>query len=141
MRYCVQGGAGDLHDLLPKVFDQHKLDGRTPGTRRADDAWVDQLSQTIFAASATDAAHAVGAVIAEGFSLADIGEAVTLAANQLILRDRGRTPEMETTNKPIGSVHGDSIGLHAMDSANAWRNISRVANTRNAFTCLIVGAH
>jgi hypothetical protein len=43
--------------------------------------------------------------------------------------------------KPIGSVHGDSIGVHASDSANAWRNMARVGNTRNCFASLILGAY
>jgi hypothetical protein len=38
-------------------------------------------------------------------------------------------------------VHGDSIGVHACDSANAWRNMARVANPRNTFACLILGAY
>ncbi len=74
-------------------------------------------------------------------SSADIGEAITLAANQLVLRDRGRTPEMEVANKPIGSVHGDSIGVHASDSANAWRNMARAGNARNCCASLILGAY
>ena len=41
----------------------------------------------------------------------------------------------------MGSVHGDSIGVHACDSANAWRNIARVSNPRNAVACLILGAY
>lgn len=45
------------------------------------------------------------------------------------------------TGKPVGSVHGDSIGVHACDSANAWRNMARVTNTRNTYACLILGAH
>ena len=50
-----------------------------------------------------------------------IGEAISLAANQLVLRDNGRA-QAEGPNKPAGSIHGDSIGVHATDSANAWRN-------------------
>ena len=38
-------------------------------------------------------------------------------------------------------MHGDSIGVHACDSANAWRNMARVANARNAFACTILGAY
>jgi hypothetical protein len=64
-----------------------------------------------------------------------------LAANQLILRDAGRTARDEVAGKPIGSVHGDSIGVHACDSANAWRNMARAANTRNTYACLILGAY
>jgi hypothetical protein len=72
---------------------------------------------------------------------AAVGEAITLAANQLVLRDMGRIPRDEVSGKPIGSVHGDSIGVHASDSANAWRNISLVANPRNCFASLILGAY
>ena len=43
-------------------------------------------------------------------------------------------------NKPLGSVHGDSIGVHACDTANAWRNLSRVSSGRNKAICLILGA-
>jgi hypothetical protein len=39
----------------------------------------------------------------------------------------------------LGSVHGDSIGVHACDSANAWRHMA-AANPRNTFACLILGA-
>ena len=37
--------------------------------------------------------------------------------------------------------HGDSIGVHACDSANAWRNLARVSRARNTFACLILGAY
>jgi hypothetical protein len=74
-------------------------------------------------------------------SPADVGEAITLAANQLVLRDLGRTPREEVSGKPVGSVHGDSIGVHACDSANAWRNMARVSNARNCFASLILGAY
>jgi len=46
-----------------------------------------------------------------------------LAANQLILRDVGRTAHDARSDKPLGSVHGASIGVQACDSANAWRNM------------------
>jgi len=87
------------------------------------------------------AADLAAGALADGFAPASVGEAICLAANQLILRDVGRTFRDETTNKPIGSVHGDSIGVHACDSANAWRNLARVSNTRNTYACLILGAY
>jgi hypothetical protein len=74
-------------------------------------------------------------------SPAAVGECITLAANQLVLRDIGRTARDEVTGKPIGSVHGDSIGVHACDSANAWRNLALVSNARNSFASLILGAY
>lgn len=143
LRYCISwnGGDNEPSKLLPKLMEEHKLMGREPGTRKAEDEWVDKFSQTIFNSTAPQAAAATAAALAEGIAPADIGEAITLAANQLILRDKGRTAEMEVNGKPMGSVHGDSIGVHACDSANAWRNMARVSNTRNTFACLILGAY
>jgi hypothetical protein len=99
------------------------------------------MSRTIFASTPAQAAGAAAAALAEGIAPASVGEAISLAANQLILRDAGRTARDEVAGKPIGSVHGDSIGVHACDSANAWRNMARVSNTRNTYACLILGAY
>ncbi len=148
LRYCVRAEKGNRNaewdrprTLLPKLLEEHKLLGRKPGDRKADDAWVDQMSQTLFKSSADQAAAAAAAALAEGFEPDAIGEAISLAANQLVLRDIGRTAREESIGKPIGSVHGDSIGVHACDSANAWRNMARFSNPRNAFACLILGAY
>src|SRR6185295_15863517 len=115
-------------------------DKRAPGTTAADDAWVDRMSQTLFKSTPEQAADAAAAALAEGILPDAVGEATSLPANQLILRDHGRRPNEESSGKPIGSVHGDSIGVHACDSANAWRNMARVSNARNTFACLLMGA-
>ena len=78
--------------------------------------------------------------LAEGFSPEAVGEAISLAANQLVLHDPGRKKE-DSPAKPIGSVHGASVGVHASDAANAWRNIARVSNRRNTVASMIVGAY
>ena len=70
-----------------------------------------------------------------------VGEAISLAANLLVLHDPGRREENSTPQKPPGCVHGDSVGVHASDAANAWRNIARVSNPRNTVASLIVGAY
>lgn len=148
VRYCVKAESGqraatgnEPHTLLPKLLEQHKLLGRAPGTRAAEDKWIDELSQTIFKSTPEQAAEAAAAALAEGFAPAAIGEAISLTANQLVLRDAGRPPRAESPGKPVGSVHGDSIGVHASDSACAWRNLARVSNARNTFACLILGAY
>ena len=148
VRYCVRSEKGsrlaawdEPRSLLPKMLEQHKLLDKSPGTRTADDQWLDQFSQTIFKATPEQAADAAAAALADGFSPAVIGEAISLAANQLVLRDMGRRPSEEVVGKPLGSVHGDSIGVHACDSANAWRNLARVSNPRNTFACLVLGAY
>jgi len=147
LRYCLQfdpqgaGGAWTApRTVLPKMFDEHGLEGKAPGTKAADDAWVEQMVRTIFEATPEQAANAVATALAEGFAPAVVGEAITLAANQLTLRDIGRRASEEQPGKPMGSVHGDSIGVHACDSANAWRRMAMSSNPRNTFACLIVGA-
>jgi hypothetical protein len=146
VRYCVKAEAWSgtnnrSRDLLVKLLDEHKLLDATPGTRAVDDAWVEKLSNTFFTSTPEQAAAAAAAALAEGIAPDAIGEAISLTANQLILRDHGRTPSGEVTGKPIGSVHGDSIGVHACDSAGAWRNLARVARPRNTFACLILGSY
>jgi hypothetical protein len=148
VRYCVKSEKGTRdarHDgsreLLPRVFERYALLGPAPRERAADDAWVDAMSQTIFRSSSAEAAEAAAAALAEGMAPDAVGEAVSLAANQLVLRDHGRTEREVQPNKPAGSVHGDSIGVHACDSANAWRNMARVSNPRNRAACLVLGAY
>src|SRR5947199_1032658 len=148
VRYCVKAESGSHtaawdgpRTLLPKILEQHKLLEKSPGVRAAEDKWVEELTQTIFKATPEEAAEAAAAALSEGFAPASVGEAISLAANQLILRDMGRRPREESTGKPPGSVHGDSIGVHACDSACAWRNLARVSNPRNTFACLILGAY
>jgi hypothetical protein len=148
LHYCVVSerdgwmkGNSEPRELLPKLLDQHKLLGRAAGTRVADDAWVEKMSGTIFASSPAVAADAAAAALADGMSYDAVGEAIALAANQLTLRDIGRTSRDVQPNKPVGSVHGDSIGVHACDAANAWRNIVRACDRRNAVASLILGAY
>ncbi len=149
VRYCVSAEQGykrqgtafsPIRELLPKLLDQYKLPGTAKGERRAEDAWIDRTARFIANSSREKAADAVAGALAEGISPEDIGEALSLAANELILRDPGRPKEWASEPKPVGSVHGDSVGVHASDAANAWRNIARVSNSRNTAASLIVGA-
>ncbi len=146
LRYCLDAERyrrpeWDEHGkILTKLLDEHKLLGRDPGTRAMEDGVMEKLSMTLFSGTPETAAGAVAAALAEGFDPQEIGEAISLAANQLVLRDRGRPPEWESPGKPPGSTHGDSVGVHASDSIHAWRNLSQVSKGRNVFACLILGA-
>jgi hypothetical protein len=131
----------ELRAVLPKLLDQYKLVGRPLGKRPADDAWVEHLSMAIYGGSREQAAEATAAALAEGMAPAAVAEALVLAANRLVRCDRGRPKEWAQDGKPVGSCHGDSVGVHASDAANAWRNIARVSNPRNAVASLIVGAY
>lgn len=139
---CNEGGRGrvsQIQTLLPKLMDQYKLAGKKLGTRDGDDAWVEALAKIVYSGGRDKAADAVAAALAEGFSPACISDAINLAANQLLLNDPGRPQANGAKQK--GSVHGDSVGLHASDAANAWRNIAKVSNHRNTIAALIVGAY
>ena len=146
VRYCVKNEEWSANHsqprtLLPKLLDQYNLVGKLRGTRQTDDAWIDSMSQTIFNATPEQAADAVAATLAEGMSPEALGEAISVAANQLVLRDSGRREREVQPYKPLGSVHGDSIGVHACDSANAWRNIALVSNQRNQVASLIMAGY
>jgi hypothetical protein len=130
----------ELRSILPRLLDDYRLLGRALGDKKPDDAWVEQLARTIYASDRAKAADAVAAALADGVSMESLGEAISLAANQLVLHDPGRAKD-DTPAKPKGSVHGASVGVHAQDSANAWRNIARVSNRRNSLASLIVGAY
>ncbi len=153
VRYCVQeenrwvrpkyNGKLPIRATLPKVLDQFKLLSRKPGTKQGDDQWLAELTDTIFAGTREQAAEAVGAALAEGFAPDSVGEAISLAANQLVLFGPGRSKDVQRKGhceRLKGSVHGDSVGVHASDAANAWRNIARVSNDRNAMASLVTAA-
>lgn len=145
LRYCLRAEQWRSPEwekpaaALAKLMSDHRLP-RPGAVKPMDDQQVAELARVIFSSPAPDAAAAAAKSLADGCDPAHVGEAVSLAANQLLLRDHGRTAQMEVPGKPIGSVHGDSIGVHASDSANAWRNLARVSDPRNACACLILGA-
>ena len=146
LRYCIRAEPEQRSEttahgsMLVKLLNEYKLEGRSPGMKSAEDAFVQHLSHTFATASPEDAGRAAASALAEGFDPAVIGEAISLAASLLVLRDAGRLPQWEDRLKPAGSVHGDSVGVHASDAANAWRNLARVSTGRNVFACLIIGA-
>jgi hypothetical protein len=148
VRFCIDEdgrragrgqGSTEIEELLPKLIEKHHLDARVRGERIADDAWIEKLGDTIFSSDRAAAAEAVAAALEEGFDPDDVGAAMSLAATRLLLNDGGLT--QADTGKPVGSVHGASIGLHASDAANAWRHLARTGDVQNACANLIVGAY
>ncbi len=128
-----------IRTVLPKLLDQHRLAGRALGDRTPDDKWIEELSGVIYGGGRDRAAEAVAAALAEGIAPKAISEAMALAATRLVLCDPGRP--RDEGNRPKGSVHGASVGVHASDAANAWRNIAGVSKGRNVAASLIVGAY
>lgn len=138
VRFCVKAEKDRIRNnrpepkiraLLPKVLDRHRLIGRALGSRKPDDAWVEALSRIIYDAGKERATDAVGAALAEGIDPEAVGEAISLAANQLVLR------------QAHGRTHGASHGVHGSDAVNAWRNMARVTIPRNTVCGLLVAAY
>ncbi len=149
VRFCIdseqsmrdhQQPTPEVCAVLPQLLDEHHLLSKSLGDRRAEDSQVEALAQVIYSGTREQAADAAAAALAEGMDPESVGEAISLAANSLMLHDPGRLERNSTPQKPPGCVHGDSVGVHASDAANAWRNISRVSNPRNKVAALIVGA-
>ncbi len=84
------------------VFDEYKLLDRPLGTKLADDAFVQKLANTFSSGTPTDAARAAAEALRDGIDPKAIGEAISLAATQLVLRDPGRIPQWEDRLKPAG---------------------------------------
>jgi hypothetical protein len=125
---------------IPELVAQYHLADAAIGERRGDDAWVEDLAQKFVSGTPLDGATEMARTLAGGHHPEDLGEALSLAATELLLRDPGRT--REEPGKPVGSVHGASIGVHASDSANAWRHIAAVVDRPNAIASWIAaGSH
>jgi hypothetical protein len=134
-------GAHPIRTVLPRLLDAHKLLSAKPGSKKVDDAWVEKLAKTVYSDKQEKAAETVAAALADGVDPDAVSEAIALAGTMLVLGDPGRKKEWSAPNKPEGSVHGDSVGVHASDAANGWRHIAKVASARNTFASLIAAAY
>ncbi|MFV0443304.1 MAG: hypothetical protein ACK5Q5_07015, partial [Planctomycetaceae bacterium] len=150
VRFCIdsenvlrekQRAPSAVRDVVPRLLEKFGLLDGPNGTRPGEDSWLDELARTIYEASPADAAGAAAEALSAGYSPEAVGEAISLAANLLLLHDPGRKPEWASAEKPAGCVHGDSVGVHASDAANAWRAIARVSNPRNRAASLVVAAY
>lgn len=146
VRFCsdpkhTNAGVHPIRNVLPKLLEAHKLLAAKPGSRAVDDGWVEKLAKTVYSDPQAQAAEAVAAALADGVDPDAVSEAISLAGTMLVLGDPGRPKEWSSANKPEGSVHGDSVGVHASDAANGWRHIAKVANARNTFASLIAAAY
>lgn len=124
-------GASPIRELMPRLLDQYKLEGKSLGTRDPGDAAVEALAETIYRGPADRSAEAVAGALAEGISPEVVGEAISIASNLLCLRQGSEQ----------WRTHGDSAGVHSSDATNAWRNMARVAERRHAISGLIVAGY
>lgn len=147
LHYCIhvehnrQKGYHNISEKLAAMIEDSfaAISASTP-SRVADEQWIVQFSELLLKTPPEAAAAAAAAALAEGISPASVSQAVSATACQLVLRDAGRPPEWAQPNKPVGSVHGDSIGVHASDTAHAWRQIASVSNPKNTRAAVILSA-
>jgi hypothetical protein len=118
-----------IRQLLPKLVDQYHLFDKEPGTKRPDDAWVENTAAKFFQAPPERAAEIAAAALVEGWSPEGLHEAISLAANQLVLRDEAE------------QAHGATIGVHACDAVSAWRHIGAVSDAKNAAAAVVIAAY
>ena len=142
LRQCVQysvcvergwkkrGSEPPIRRLIPKLIDQYKLLSRKLGTRQPEDSWLDEMARIIHDRDREQATDVVSAALADGMAPEAVGQAIALAANQLVLR--------QETHEGIGRR---THGVHSSAAANAWRNMVRVANHRNTVVGLLVSAN
>jgi hypothetical protein len=146
LRYCLKDEEraaarfAPLRAMLPRVMDQFRLETREWGDKRVDDGWVAEMVKTLWTSSPEQAAEAAGAAIAEGISPDRIFEAISMRTNEVVLCDPGRKKEWAQPNKPEGSVHGDSAGVHASDAAHAWRTIALASNAKQRNAAIVLAA-
>ena len=155
VHYCVKNESSvgyvqqsaELRQVIPTLLERHHLltssthRGKAKAAKRMDDAWVTGFSRTVLGATPAAAAEAVALALAEGIHPEDIGEALALGSNFLVLRDKGRRGQAIQPGKPEGSVHGDSTGVHSGDSTHAWRAIARSGNIRTRNSSLILAGY
>ena len=147
VRHCVDRERGRvkngapppaIRELLPQLLEEYGLERQRAKTVALDDDAVQKLARSIFVGREEDAARAVALALANGADAEAVGEAISLASVCLLLHDRGGRGG--NAKKPAGSVHGASVGVHASDSAGAWRGIARVASHRTRMASLVAGA-
>jgi hypothetical protein len=118
----------NIRDVLPKLVDQYHLFDHEPGSKRPDDAWVERTSAELFRATPERAAEIAAAAIAEGWSPDGLHEAISLGANELVLRDESK------------QAHGATVGVHCSDAVSAWKHIGQASDPKNAVAAAVIAA-
>ena len=143
IRQCIEREADHRNDAvrseLPAVLEESGVLGKPLGQRAVDDVWIATLAHELANASRKQGAARVAAALAEGVTPDAVGQALSLAATQLMLRQRPRTNA--SPGKPVGSVHGAGTGVHGSDTAAAWRGMARFGSERQRKLALVAGGY
>jgi hypothetical protein len=127
-----------IRALLPRLLEEHRLGRPVEQRSYLNDEESMDLARFFCGTQRDAAAERMAMLLAMGVSPVDLGEALSQASALLLLHDPGLARGQ--AGKPAGSVHGASVGLHASDSANAWRAIASVSSAENAHASLVTAA-
>jgi hypothetical protein len=131
MRVESKQGDSPIRAALPRLLDQYRLVGRSFGKRDPGDDEISALCNAIYDNAGEGAAEIVAGALVDGIDPECIGEALSLASNQYVLRQRAEN----------WRTHGDAAGVHSTDATNAWRNMLRTAAPHYVASGLIVAAY
>ena len=149
VQFCLRASESRIRDgrpdpelwtLLPKLLDQYKLLGKSLGDRQGDDEWIEELAWTFFQSDRRK--RPTRPLRHWPADMRPIKSPKRCRSLPICCCCTTRVEtKMVTATRSKGRVHGASVGVHASDAANAWRNIARVSNHRNTVASLLVGAY
>ena len=147
VRFCIdedgrrreRGNTSPVREVTERCLDAHGLRERPLGVAAVPDGELAALTAKVYGTSRDEAADAMAACLASGHDPDQLGAALTRASHRLLMHDPGR--KNGEPGKPEGSVHGASVGVHALDAANAWRHLARSGTDVDRASSLIVGAY
>ena len=128
-----------VRTLVPELMERHGLDTGTLGSKDPGDTALSELADVLVTSSRADGTAACAEALGEGIDPRVVAEALCLASTRLLLRDPGRRDAAK--GRPKGSVHGASVGVHASDSALAWRGIAASVDGPARAATLLTGAY
>lgn len=131
----------ELRSCVPEVIEEFGLHTPPKATRSVGAAEVEAWASQLVVLSRSEGARMVGEALAQGVPEAAIGEVISLAGAELILRDPGRARAEASKEKPEGSVHGASTGVHASDSALAWRSLGTLGDWQQRARTWVTAAY
>lgn len=127
-------GEHPMRKLIPQLVSRYKLLEKPLGKKKPDDSWLDKAAKYIHRNNNAKSATYVAGALADGIAPESIGQALSLAANLLVLRQ-------DRLSRDSWRAHGATAGVHASDAVNAWRHMIRVSDHRNKVVGLLVSAY
>lgn len=144
IRQCIDRERDDadnrrVRSEMPEVLEGSGLMAAQLGSRALTPEEITALAEALSRSTRMQGAQLAAESLAAGARPADVGQALSLACSFLMLRQRGRTQGV--SGRPVGSVHGAGTGIHASDTAAAWRGMANFGSPTQCKLALVAGAY